>query len=92
MASAILAGPTRISFRLNGPDKASNWPASERVPKTIQQALEWGWELGDESWSESDDQRTRVGTIQLNKTVQGLCLELIVPYRATLEFGQLRRK
>jgi hypothetical protein len=90
MARAILAALPSISFRLNNPNQSSHWPASERFPKNLDQALEFGWTMDDETWESSPDERTRTGTVHLHKTVNGTRFRFAVRARATLEFGRLQ--
>jgi hypothetical protein len=89
MAKSILAAVPRISFRLNNPNERPNWPASERLPKNLDQALEFGWLMDDEDWDSSPDERTRTGTVRLHKRVNGIFFQFAIFARAKLEFGKL---
>jgi hypothetical protein len=89
MAKSILAVAPSISFKLHNSDATSLWPPSERFPKSVQQALEFGWLMDNEDWDSSPDERTRTGIVRLHKTVNGIFFQFAVPARAKLEFGNL---
>jgi hypothetical protein len=64
-----------------------NWPVGERIPQTLEDALELGWEITGSEGTGADEYE-ETGEAHLKKTVGALCLSFSIPYRATIEYGE----
>ena len=58
------------------------WPKTEPIPRTIEEALALGWEITDEHATVSADELTMEGTANLSKTIDLLELYLTIPFTA----------
>ena len=64
------------------------WPKTEPIPRTIEEALALGWEITDEHATVSADELTMEGTANLSKTIDLLELYLTIPFTAIKTYGQ----
>jgi hypothetical protein len=62
-----------------------NWPVGEKIPKTLEGALDLGWEVKS---GEGSGEYEEVGDVYLQKTVGMLSLSLSIPYRSTIKYGK----
>jgi len=66
-----------------------DWPESEPMPQSMEEALALGWIVeGTSGATISGDERIETGTVDLAKDVGMLGPSLRIPYRAEYTYGQ----
>jgi hypothetical protein len=76
------------NFELEFDRKQVEWPAGEKIPETIEEALDLGWEVLSSDSLVSEDEKTAEGTASLRKEIGLIWLHLEVPYRSTITYGK----
>jgi hypothetical protein len=65
-----------------------DWPETEPIPQSIEEALALGWQVDGSSDNEmSADERVETGHVVLVKDVGMLGLLLKIPFRAEFSYG-----
>jgi len=65
-----------------------NWPAGEKVPASMDEALKRGWTVTNDDISATDGERSMTGVYLMEKTVGRRRLSLEIQYRAEFTFGK----
>jgi hypothetical protein len=68
---------------------AVDWPETEPIPQSMEEALTLGWRVdGSAEGRMSDDELFETGTMDLIKDLSMLQLYLKIPFHAVLTYGK----
>ena len=73
---------------MNGENHYVNWPDTEPIPQSMEEALALGWKVTGYGGSVSDDERVQTGKMELVKDAGMLRLLLEIPFRAEFRYGK----